>query len=166
MSNDRQSVNPRTTAVTPASERSEDPDLAPREICKSNPTEQNGTSPSDAVERQIDQSNPTEQSGTSQFDLAQREDGGSKPTEQNGTSVALTPRQSVALRLLARGHGTTRAAQRFGVTRQTIARWKRDPGFAAELDRIVRQLDEAALRLRAESRMHRYALYRAGAGEI
>jgi hypothetical protein len=85
--------------------------------------------------------------------------------EHSGTSVAFSPRQLAALRLLARGHGTTRVAEHLNVTRQTIARWKRDPAFGAELERRTAALNEMALQLRPGSRMHQFALYRAGSRE-
>jgi hypothetical protein len=66
------------------------------------------------------------------------------------------------VRLLARGHGTTRVADRLGVERHTIARWKRDPRFVAELRAMVAALRESALRLRAGSRTHGYVDYVAG----
>jgi DNA-binding CsgD family transcriptional regulator len=122
-------------------ERSEDPDLREGQFAKTNPTEQSGTFSIDSAHEQIVKT---------------------KPTEQSGTSDALSPRQLAAIRLLARGHGTTRAANRLSVTRQTIARWKRNATFAAELKRLTDALTETALRLRPGSRIHDFALYRAG----
>jgi hypothetical protein len=49
-----------------------------------------------------------------------------------------------------------RVSQRLGVNRHTIARWKRDPLFADELQRVIALLSDSALRLRAGSRVHGY----------
>jgi DNA-binding CsgD family transcriptional regulator len=143
-------------------ERSEDPDLREGQFAKTNPTEQSGTFSIDSAHERNVETNPTEYSGTLPTDSAHEQIVKTKPTEQSGTSDALSPRQLAAIRLLARGHGTTRAANRLSVTRQTIARWKRNATFAAELKRLTDALTETALRLRPGSRIHDFALYRAG----
>ena len=75
----------------------------------------------------------------------------------------LSTRQLAALRLLARGHGTMRVSKRLGVNRHTIARWKRDPRFLAELNALLVSLRESAVRLRAGSRRHSWFEYLANA---
>jgi hypothetical protein len=134
-----------------------------RRIGETNPMEQLGTSIAPSAHAEIVKTNPMEQLGTSIDPSAHAETVKTNPMERLGTSAAgpLSERQQVALRLLARGHGSTRVAEHLKVTRQTIARWKREPAFAAELNRRIAALTDAALRLRNGSRMHAFSLYRA-----
>jgi Homeodomain-like domain len=90
--------------------------------------------------------------------LTADEIGETNPPAHSGARAAreLSPRQLAAARLLARGHGTMRVSGRLGVNRHTIARWKRDPLFAAELQRLLDALCHAAVRLRTGSRVHGY----------
>jgi transposase-like protein len=53
----------------------------------------------------------------------------------------------MAARLLARGHGTMSVARRLGINHHTIAVWKHDAHFAAELDQLHAKLAAAALKL-------------------
>jgi hypothetical protein len=123
------------------------------ESLKTKPPEHSGTStrdPNTARARNY-KTNPLEDSGTSAIDgaPAQTEKSKSNPMEHSGTS--LTSRQHAALRLLVRGHGIERVARYVGVERHTIARWKRNPAFAAELDRLTRSLQLVATRVRPNS---------------
>jgi hypothetical protein len=52
----------------------------------------------------------------------------------------LSPQQLAAVRQLAQGAGSVRVARQLGVNRHTIARWKRDPRFVAELRRLQREM--------------------------
>jgi hypothetical protein len=179
-----------SSSQTPVSEQGsrgtpregEDPDrFSQPQTCKTNPTEDSGAreesttpSPSNA---EICKTNPTAHSGARQFAalssspssssdaLAQTEFHKTNPTAHSGARRLLSVRQLAALRLLARGHGSQRVADHLGVNRHTIARWKREPAFAAELERSVAALTESALRLRSGSRMHAFSLYRAELAE-
>jgi hypothetical protein len=159
----------------------EDPDAISEQICKSNPMAHSGardesTTPS-PCNTEICKSNPTAHSGARQFAAlssssssssdarAQTEFHKTNPTAHSGARRLLSVRQFAALRLLARGHGSQRVADHLGVNRHTIARWKREPAFAAELERRVATLTESALRLRAGSRMHAFSIYRAELAE-
>jgi hypothetical protein len=51
-------------------------------------------------------------------------------------ATALSPRQLGAVRLLSRGRSVGAVAAEVGVTRQTIAQWKRQPRFRDELARV------------------------------
>ena len=130
------------------------------EIRGTNPMAHSGApsaSDADADER-TGKSNPTAHSGapSSSDARADEQTGKSNPTAHSGARGVLSHRQLAAARLLARGHGTMRVAERLGVNRHTVARWKRDPRFAAELGRLVASLTDSALRLRAGSRNHAY----------
>jgi hypothetical protein len=116
---------------------------------KSNPPEQSGTCRPRELERR--KSKPPEHLGTSSSaaDDARTKTDESNPMEHSGTSF--TPRQHAALRILVRGHGTLRAARYVGVERHTITRWKRNPAFAAELERMTRSLQVIATRVRPNS---------------
>lgn len=80
---------------------------------------------------------------------------GTNPNGHSGASVGktqlprrpqpLTTRQRAAIRLLVRGARTCELSHLLGVERHTIARWKRNPLFAAELQRIERDLTEATI---------------------
>src|SRR4051812_17595629 len=48
----------------------------------------------------------------------------------------LSPRQLAAARLLAAGRAVGAVCAEVGISRQTIARWRRDPAFGAELRRL------------------------------
>jgi hypothetical protein len=48
----------------------------------------------------------------------------------------LTDSQFAAVRLTVRGLGSVKVARHLGLNHHTIARWKRDPRFAAEVDQL------------------------------
>jgi len=56
-------------------------------------------------------------------------------------SKSLSLRQQHAARLLVLGLGSKRAARQLGLNHHTIARWKRDPRFAALIDKYNRALE-------------------------
>jgi hypothetical protein len=163
-------ISPGSHPPTPESEHPrEDPDAVSDRICNSNPTAHFGAredriSPP-ATNLEICKSNPTAHPGapdeSTTPSASNIEICNSNPTAHSGARQPLSPRKLAALRLLARGHGSQRVADHLGVNRHTIARWKREPAFAAELERRVAALTESALRLRAGSRMHAFSLYRA-----
>lgn len=60
----------------------------------------------------------------------------------------LTAKQRRAIAALLSGATKTQAASAAGVTARTLARWRDDDAFSAELKRITRQAtDDAAVRL-------------------
>jgi FixJ family two-component response regulator len=71
-----------------------------------------------------------ERSGTSPEPRAKRWE--TKPTDHSEAPAAgLTYRQLAAARWLVRGRGNLDIAQRLGVARHTVERWKRLPAFIA-----------------------------------
>ena len=70
---------------------------------------------------------------------------------QNGPtgSRPLTPRQYTAARLLARGFGSVDVARHLGVNHHTIARWKRQAAFIAQMERFQRDLTTPTSRSRS-----------------
>jgi FixJ family two-component response regulator len=55
----------------------------------------------------------------------------------------LTLRQHAAIRHLVRGYPLGKIAAHLGVSRHTVTRWKHDPGFVAELERLRREMTAA-----------------------
>ncbi len=58
---------------------------------------------------------------------------------------ALSPRQHLALRLLATGESACAAAEGAGVTPQTISEWRKQPLFRAALAAMLYEADREAL---------------------
>jgi hypothetical protein len=56
--------------------------------------------------------------------------------ETNPIPRPLTYRQLAAARLIVRGRGSLEVARQVGVEHHSVARWKRDPAFRAELERL------------------------------
>jgi len=57
----------------------------------------------------------------------------------------LTYRQLAAARLMIKGRGTLEIAHHLGVEHHSVARWKRNPLFREELDRLRARFTESAL---------------------
>ena len=53
-----------------------------------------------------------------------------------GLARPLTYRQLATARLIVRGRGSLEVARQVGVEHHSVARWKRDPAFRAELERL------------------------------
>jgi hypothetical protein len=66
----------------------------------------------------------------------------------------LTYRQLACARLMVRGSGSLDIAHHLGVEHHTIARWKRDPAFRIELERLRAQLTAAAVTRTPPARPH------------
>jgi Homeodomain-like domain len=73
---------------------------------------------------------------------------GEQPAEQPAADDALDERRQAAMQLLLAGMSVARVAKEIGVHRQTLWRWRNEPGFAAELKRRGEEMwDENARRL-------------------
>jgi hypothetical protein len=59
----------------------------------------------------------------------------------NPPSLSLA--QHAAIRYLVRGYRVGQIARHLGVSRHTIKRWKHDPQFVAELERLRREMNAA-----------------------
>jgi hypothetical protein len=72
------------------------------------------------------------------------------PTNPDVSRYALTPQHETAVDLLAAGSNLTEAAEKVGVTRQTVSEWvNRNPAFQAALNRRRQELwAEASDKLR------------------
>jgi DNA-binding CsgD family transcriptional regulator len=64
------------------------------------------------------------------------ESGGTNPPVYTPRQRPLTYRQLACARLVVRGHGTMEIAAHLGVEHHTIARWKRNPSFIPEVERL------------------------------
>ena len=69
----------------------------------------------------------------------------------NPNPRALSDVQLAALRLIVNGFGSVGVARRLGVNHHTVSRWKRDPQFAAELDRLRMRVTDAAVAYAAQA---------------
>ena len=68
------------------------------------------------------------------------------PISRNGKTnppPPLTLAQHAAVRYLVRGYRVGQIARHLGVSRHTIKRWKHDPQFAAESERLRREMTAA-----------------------
>ena len=119
---------------------------ATNEKCQTKPMEHSGTSRSEPM--QNCKTNPTEHSGTSRASTApapeRMQNCKTNPMEHSGTS-ALSYRQLAAARFIVRGRGSVEIGQRLGIARHTVARWKHNPLFMAEVERLRQRLTRAAL---------------------
>jgi hypothetical protein len=75
-----------------------------------------------------------------------------RENEATGARRPLSLRQHAAARFLARGYGSVQIARHLGINRHTIGRWKRDPRFAGEVERLRRELTAAMLSPHARAR--------------
>lgn len=70
----------------------------------------------------------------------------------NPPTDALSYRQLTAARLIVRGRGSVEVAKHLGINRHTVAIWKRDPAFRAEVERLRERLTDSAVAPRPAAR--------------
>ena len=77
----------------------------------------------------------------------------SKTNPISGTTMdELSYRQLTAARLIVRGRGSVEVANHLGVNRHTVAIWKRNPAFRAEVERLRERLTASAVTPRPPAR--------------
>jgi hypothetical protein len=76
-----------------------------------------------------------------------------KTNQFPGTTMdELSYRQLTAARLIVRGRGSVEVANHLGVNRHTVAIWKRNPAFRAEVERLRERLTASAVTPRPRAR--------------
>ena len=67
---------------------------------------------------------------------------GLSPTDRKSQPAKLSPRQMRTLPIIVTATNLTQAAQEAGISEATLRRWRREPQFRAELDRLASELAE------------------------